>query len=198
MKKTIATLLTFTCFVFLSSNLLAQKDLDEPGIETTTKNNDSQYRLAVSWSVSFGAQPELSTRTSILGLGFVIFQNDRLHIRNKTEFCNGIMIREDIDVKTYTKTLAEKISVGILTRNNLFRPYGFLEGRIGTSGGDLYEIFDNPRIWSVGLGTGLDIFATASWSFSIELGFLGHIYQGKFFPMQRFEIGVMKHFLKIK
>jgi len=81
-----------------------------------------------------------------------------------------------------------------MTRDGLFLPYGFFEARVGTSGEDLYEMSNNPQLWNIGLGAGIDIFATDSWGFYLELGFLGYIYKEDFIPSQRFEFGTQFHF----
>lgn len=157
-------------------------------------NQNSREQFSLNWSVGFHAQPEVFNRTSVIGFGFVFFDNDKIDIQSQLEFCNGVMIMEDIDVKYYKKSLVEKISIGMMTRDNLLHPYGFLEGGIGTCGADLFDVFANPLIWNIGLGTGLNIFATKNWSFSLEIGFLGNIYQGIFIPQQGFELGAMWHF----
>lgn len=173
------------CIIFITGLIfVTAEDADQ----------NSRERFSLNWSVGFHGQPEAFSRTSVIGFGFVLFHNDRVDIQSQLEFCNGVMIMEDLDVKYYKKTLAEKISVGMMTRGNLFHPYGFLEGGIGACGEELFDVFANPLIWNIGLGTGLDIFVTKNWSFSLEIGFLGNIYQGEFIPQQGFELGVMWHF----
>ena len=159
--------------------------------ESTNRQNEW---ISVSWSASYDGQPEAFSRISVLGLGFVVFQNEVVHIRNEIEFSNGVMIMEDEGVKNFKKVFGNKISLGIISRAGLFRPYGFIEGRVGTSGEELYIPLENPVVWNVGLGTGLDIFATKHWSFFQEMGFLGNFEGGEFIPQQRFELGVMFHF----
>jgi len=180
MKKILLVCIVFNMMLFF----VTAEDADQ----------NSRERFSFNWSVGFHAQPEAFNRTSVLGFGFVLFDNDQLDIQSHLEFCNGVMIMEDIDVKYYKKSLVGKISVGKMTRGDLFHPYGFLEGGIGTCGDDIFDVFANPLIWNIGLGTGLNIFATKNWSFSLEIGFLGNIYQGKFIPQQGFELGVMWHF----
>ncbi len=101
-----------------------------------------------NWSQSFVSQPDAFSRQTILALGFVIFHNDRIDIRNQLEFCNG---------------------VGKMTHDNLFRPYGFLAAGAGSCGEDLWKPFENPLIGNFEVGTGLDIFAMDNWSFLLEL-----------------------------
>jgi hypothetical protein len=155
---------------------------------------NSRGRFSINWGVGFDGQPEAFSRTSVIGFGFVLLNNNKIDIRNQLGFCNGVLIMEDLDMKYYKKTLADKISVGILTRSGLFRPYGFLKVGIGTCGKELYDVFENPLIGNVGLGTGLDIFATENWSYFMDIEILGNIYQRGFIPQQGFELGVMRHF----
>ena len=151
-------------------------------------------RFSFSWSASFAGHPEAFSRTSVLSLGFILFHSERLDIRNQLEFCNGVIVMEKKGVSNYKKVIAEKISIGKMCKAELFRPYGFFEGRVGTSGEELYDFQKNPLVWNLGLGTGLDIFTSERLSYFIELGFLGNFYQGEFLPQQRFELGVMYHF----
>lgn len=180
MKK---TMLSLVVLLVVLSGAFAEKSTD--------RQNEW---ISVSWSASYDGQPEAFSRISVLGLGFVVFQNDAVHTRNELEFSNGVMIMEDEGVKDFKKVLGNKISVGTITREGLFRPYGFIEGRVGTSGEDLFAPLENPVVWNLGLGTGLDIFATKHWSFFQEMGFLGNSEGGEFIHQQRFELGVMFHF----
>lgn len=180
MKK--KRLLVFVLFVVLSTAWAE---------ESTDRQNEW---ISVSWSASYDGQPEAFSRISVLGLGFVLFQNEAVHIRNELEFSNGVMIMEDEGVKNFKKVLGNKITVGTIARGGLFRPYGFVEGRVGTSGERLYTPLENPVVWNLGLGTGLDVFATEHWSFFNEMGFLGNFEGDQFIPQQRFELGVMFHF----
>jgi hypothetical protein len=180
MKKKLLVCILFNTMLIL----VTAEDVDQ----------NLRKRFSLNWSVGFHGQPEAFSRTSVIGFGFVLFDNDRVDIQSQLQFCNGVMIMEEIDEKYYKKSLVEKISVGKMTRGNLFHPYGFLEGGIGTSGEELYDVFANPLIGTIGLGTGVDIFVTNNWSFSMEIGFLGNFYQEKFIPQQGLELGVMWHF----
>lgn len=159
--------------------------------EVTERNNN---RFSFNWSVGFHGQPEAFHRNSVLSLGYMFYRDKNITIQNHIEFNNGVLIKEDEDVTYYKKAFLDKITVGKFSQNGLFHPYGFIEGGAGFCGLELYETFSNPIIINFGLGTGLDIFVTPYWSFSIELGFLGHYYEDSFIPQQGFELGVMYRF----
>ncbi|MDA3849691.1 MAG: hypothetical protein PF447_00295 [Spirochaetaceae bacterium] len=180
MKKMLIVFLLFHWMLIF----LTAEDADQNSIE----------RFSINWCVGFYGQPEAFSRMSVIGFGFLLFDNHRLDIQNQLEFSNGVIIMEDTGEKYFKKSLVEKISLGMMTRDDLLRPYGFLEGGIGTGGDELYDAFENPLIGNIGLGAGVDIFATKNWSFSLEIGFLGNIYQGEFIPHQGFKLGTMWHF----
>jgi len=161
-------------------------------------DRQSRYLLNLSWSLGYEAQPEVFSRTSMLGVGFLLFAHDSLNIQNHSTYSSGIMNREDSGIKLYQHVLTEKVTVGVMSRNGLFRPYGLLEGRIGLCGLSKHSIFENPVIGKVGIGTGLDIFPLDTWSFFFELGFLGNIYHDEFIMQQRFEIGVKTHLVPLR
>ncbi len=164
------------------------------GVLSAEDAPDAPRRFSVSWGAGMEGQPDATGRTSVLGFGMTANRDDGLTIRNQIEFCNGVLVREDIGEKHYKKTLADKLSVGFLTRGGLFRSYGFVEGRVGTCGSELWDSLENPAIWNLGAGTGLDLYATGRLSYFLEIGFLGNFYEGDFIPQQRFELGVMGHF----
>ena len=178
-KKMIVTLMTMTLLVSVSS-------------QESVPQKDSRFLM--SWSMGYDGHPDVFSRTSVLGIGFILFSNDKAEIRNQIEFCNGTMMMEEPDVKYYKKTLTNKFSFGRLSRNGLFRSYGFLEGRVGTCGEELYKMFDNALIWNLGVGTGLDINVTEKTGFFLELRFMGNIYQGELIPQQGFDLGMIYHF----
>ncbi len=154
----------------------------------------TQYALSLSWSGCYEGQPDIFTRTSMLGFGFLVYSKDSLNIQNHITYSTGVMNREDTGIKLYQHLLTEKVSVGTWSGNGLFRPYGFVEGRVGRCGTEKYNMLDNPWISKFGIGTGVDIFALQNWSFMLELGFLGNLYEDEFFMQQRFELGVKVHF----
>lgn len=147
-------------------------------------------RISFNWSVGFDGQPEVFTRSSVIGFGYLLYNNGQTDIRNQLSFYNGVMIMEESGKKNYKKVLAEKISFGRMTRGGLFRPYGFIEARFGWCGEEKWVTFENPIIWNFGLGTGLDIFVDDRWCYFIELGFLENLYEDEFIPQQRFELGM--------
>jgi len=180
MRKTLCFLCLFLTFFTLSAQ--------------ETEQDKALRRFSFNWSMSYAGHPEAFSRSSILGIGMVIYHNDRIDIRNQIEFYNGVMVMESLGTSYYKKVLSEKISIGKMTRGNLFRPYGFIEGRVGTCGEELYDYWKNPLVGNIGLGTGVNVFTGDALSYFIEFGFLGNFYQAEFLPQQRFELGVMYHF----
>ncbi len=174
--------LLFMAFVSLSA-------LDEGTYQEKDRN-----RFSFSWSAGMDGHPNVFSRTSILGLGIVLYEDRGISVWNQIGFCNGVMIMEEVGIWNYKKALFEKVSIGIQREDSPFRPYGFVEGRIGTCGTELWDFQDNPLIGNAGVGAGMNIFATEHWSFFQELGFLGNFYRGEFIPQQRFELGTMVHF----
>jgi hypothetical protein len=61
--------------------------------------------------------------------------------------------------------LYERISGGSITRNGLFRPYGFIEGGVGFYETETKEFFEMPLTFNYGL----DIFIREETSFVIEV-----------------------------
>lgn len=150
--------------------------------------------ISLNWSMGIDGQPEVASRTVGLGIQFPLYQGEKADIRNRVSFLNGVMIREDLDRKYYKQVVAENVSFGRITRDGLFRPYGYVEGRVGLCGEDAERPFDNPVIWNVGLGTGLEIFASDRWCYFMEFGFLQNVYEGSLIPQQRFELGMKMRF----
>jgi len=193
-KAVLMLLVLFAVNQFVFAENATEPDYVGKEKEVTDAGSNSRSLFAIYWGVGFDSQPDASSRTTTTGFRFVVVSNDKIDIRNQLAFCTGVFIMEDLDVTYYKKTLMDKLSIGIMTREGLFRPYGFLKGGIGTCGKELYTFLENPLIGNVGLGTGLDIFATENWSFFMDIEFLGSIYQGKFIPQQGFELGVMYDF----
>lgn len=162
-------------------------------IFSESEDKDSN-RFSFNWSVGFHGQPDAFHRVSVLSLGYMLVKKSNITIQNHIEFSNGVLIKEDEGVTYYKKVFIDKITVGKFSNNGLFHPYGFIEGGAGFCGLELYDVFSNPSIINFGLGTGLDIYATPYWSFSLEIGFLGHYYKDSFIPQQGFELGVMYRF----
>ncbi len=154
--------------------------------------------FSFSYSACYEAQPDNFSRNSILGFGVLLFSNKGLNIQNHNTYSTGTMNLENTGGKLYQHLITEKVSIGAMSPDRIFRPYGFVEGRIGWCGPQKFDMYDNPLIIKYGLGTGLDIFALENWSFFMELGFLGNQYQNEFIMQQRFELGVKCHFLPVK
>jgi hypothetical protein len=64
--------------------------------------------------------------------------------------------------------LYERISTGSITRNGLFRPYGFIEGGVVFYETETKEFFEMPLTFNYGFGYGLDIFIRKESNFVIE------------------------------
>jgi hypothetical protein len=128
---------------------------------------------------SFGAGLNISQSGvgSVLEFGFLIFHNERMDIRNHISLgatsIGASYIGEpytygDDGMKYNMLNLYERISVGSITRNGLFRPYGFIEGGVGFYETETKEILEMPLTFNYGLGYGLDIFVREETSFVIE------------------------------
>jgi len=154
----------------------------------------SPRRFSVSWSVSMSGQPDVFSRVSVLGFGLALVATESLDLRNRLTFRNGTMNREDSGEKFYQQAITDKITLGRMTRNGLFRPYGFLEGSIGLSGEAKWEPFDNAKTLGFALGSGCDVFVSDRVSYFTEIGFYGLSRGGSFIPQQGFELGVEGHF----
>ena len=106
---------------------------------------------------------------SSVTFGFLLFHNNRWNIRNHIAFSAARIHNKDAQEYDILN-LNEKISIGSITRNGLFRYYGYFEGGFGVYGTESKELFTLPLMFHFGLGGGLDIFARDTLSFFIEMG----------------------------
>jgi hypothetical protein len=166
----------------------------------TTENPPKIKRFSVEWSfIGFNTQPVVFGRLGHLGFSFLVFNNDKLNIRNHILWYTGVLTMEKTGEKFNGYLLIDKISVGALSYNGLFRYYTFLDGGAGPWGTKPLETFeaetfDNPWLGTVGIGIGLDVFPARWLSFFTEMGLRGIVYEGEFYPQHRFELGARVHF----
>lgn len=151
-------------------------------------------RFGLSWSVSMSGQPEYFTRMSVLGISAVAVTGDTLDVRYRLSLRNGTMNNEDRSSKYYLQYVANKISLGAITRDGLFRPYGFAEATAGVCGESKWKPLTNENAFGFGLGTGLSVFVTDRVSYFGEIGFYGVRRGEEFIPQQGFELGFETHF----
>jgi hypothetical protein len=121
--------------------------------------------------------------------GFLIFHNEKWDIRNHVLIGSASM-HDDDNVKIIIFNFNEKISIGGITRNGLFRPYGFAEGGVGFYETGTKELFQMPLTYNFGFGFGLDIFVRDSTSFLIEGGVNYHIVDTQWLFMPKITAGV--------
>ena len=137
-------------------------------------------RFGFDWGLSFIIQPDVFQRTSSMGVNFQIFDNGKLHIRNHIMLVDGgVMNMEAEGIKYTRQSISDKITVGTIT-HELFYPYGFLGGGIGTCGlnsGPPFKgrAFENPLYGSVELGAGFEVLTLKHLTFFSEIGFFGNM-----------------------
>jgi hypothetical protein len=110
--------------------------------------------------------------------GFLLF-NRSVDIRNHILLRAGGFTRNGINYGLLR--LSEKISLGAIAFNNLFRFYTFGEGGLGFFAHNKdSEIFAIPVTSNFGGGAGADIFYTNDGSFYLELGYMGHMIKSEY------------------
>ena len=99
-------------------------------------------------------------------LGFALFNNDKLSLRNfitvsglgtTTESNAGILL------------FGDKIAIGSF-RNSRFHTYGFIGGEFGLFAADFKKLFSAPFFWEIRGGGGIDIYVSPSYAFFTEFG----------------------------
>jgi hypothetical protein len=124
--------------------------------------------------------------------GFLIFHNEKWDIRNHV-FIGAARMYDDDGIKNIVFNLNEKISIGGITQNGLFRPYGFIEGGVGFYETKTKDLFNMPLTYNFGFGFGLDIFIRNDISFLIEGGINEYIMDKQWLFMPRITIGVRSY-----
>jgi hypothetical protein len=125
--------------------------------------------------------------------GFLLFHNEIRDIRNHIVI-NSPHIHDDDGVDNEILNINEKISIGGITQNGLFRSYGFIEGGIGFYETESKELFTTPLAYNFGFGFGLDIFIHDTTSFLIEGGINEHIVDTQWLFMPKITIGARVYF----
>jgi hypothetical protein len=146
---------------------------------------------------SFGAAlsflPDGGGSGGFFEFSFLLFHTKRWDIRNHI-FIGSARMHDDDQVKNTLFNLNEKISIGEITRNGLFRPYGFVEGGVGFYETETKELSEMSLTGNFGFGFGLDIFVRDTTSFLIEGGVNEHIMDTQWLFMPRITIGVRSYF----
>ncbi|MDR1231363.1 MAG: hypothetical protein LBK61_08175 [Spirochaetaceae bacterium] len=148
-----------------------------------------------SWGTALDYLPEGSGSGACFEFGFLIFHNDKAQwdIRNHVSF-GGVRMHDDDGARNIMFYLNEKISSGGITRNGLFRSYGFIEGGVGFYESETKKMSEMPLAYRFGFGFGLDIFIRDDTSFFIESGVNYHIMDAQWLSMPRMTVGLRCHF----
>ncbi|MDR2792316.1 MAG: hypothetical protein LBB61_01440 [Treponema sp.] len=101
--------------------------------------------------------------------GFLLFHNTKIDIRNHV-YMNSAQIRDGNGADAILFVLDEKISMGNMSQNGLFRSYGYIEGGIGFYENETKKLFKTPLAYNYGFGFGIDIFVRDDTGFLIEGG----------------------------
>jgi hypothetical protein len=89
-----------------------------------------------------------------------------------------------------------KVSVGIITFNNIFRFYSFAEGGFGffANNKESKDINDIPVTYNFGGGGGFDVFYVNDGSVFLEVGYIGHRLESEYRGGVMVQIGFRAYF----
>ncbi|MDR1094979.1 MAG: hypothetical protein LBL31_01175 [Spirochaetaceae bacterium] len=141
-----------------------------------------------SFGAALGFLPDGGGSASFFEFGLLLFHNEKWDIRNHV-FIGGARMHDDDNEDNIIFNLNEKISFGGITRNGLFRPYGFVEGGVGFYETETKKLSEMPLAYNFGFGYGLDIFVRDNTSFLVEVGINEHILDKQWLFMQKITIG---------
>jgi hypothetical protein len=151
----------------------------------------------LSSGAALGFLPDGGGSGGFFEFGFLIFHNEKWDLRNHV-LIGGAHMHDDDNVENFIFNLNEKISIGSITRNGLFRPYGFVEGGVGFYETETKKMFQMPVTYNFGFGFGLDIFVREDTSSFIEGGVNYHMMDTQRLFMPKITFGGRAFIIKSK